>query len=101
MDNFTHCLQYIKVNKIKIYSDDGLYHLAKMDLFSLERPILEKILELYPKILQIDEITDFNPTITNNYGSPELLNIHEHVKEIKEKLNSLFKLLEEEKKKME
>ena len=97
--NHTVCLSYIVQNKIHLYNESGLYFVFKKEIFSLETPILEKVLDLYPKILLIDEITDFN--LQTTYGSPELLKIHEHIQEIKTKTNALLQILGEEKKKIE
>lgn len=97
IDTHTKCLSYIIQNKIHLYTDSGLYFVFKKEIFSLENSILEKILDLYPKILLIDEITDLNP---QTHGSLELLKIHDHIVEIKIKISELIKILEEEKKKI-
>jgi len=99
IDNHVTCLSYIIQNKIHLYNDDGLYFVLKKEMFSLEKPILEKILDLYPKILLIDEIASIDPVTT--HGSPELLKIHEHINNINMKMDELIKILDEEKKKIE
>jgi len=103
VDNFQSCVQYIVRNKLKLYSENGFYYALKKELFTLDKTLLEKILTVYPKIIFVDELI---PNI-GNYPSqplrstPDLLKIHEHIGEIKLKIDVLFQILDEEVKKME
>lgn len=84
---------------MRFYSEKGLYFELKKELFSLDSDILEKILSLYPKIIHIDELIDFDATVSG-FVSADVVNIHTYVNEIKPKLKELFTQLEAEKKKM-
>jgi len=84
---------------VRFYSEKGLYFELKKELFSLDSDILEKILSLYPKIIHIDELIDFDATVSG-FVSADVVNIHTYVNEIKPKLKELFTQLEAEKKKM-
>ncbi len=98
LGNHIVCLSYIVQHKIHLYTSEGLYFVLKKELFSLDTPILEKVLDLYPEILLIDEISDINPP--TQHGSPELLKIHEHMQDIKTKMHDLIIISAEEKKKI-
>jgi hypothetical protein len=103
VNNFQGCVEFIVRNKLKLYSENGFYYALKKELFTLDKPLLEKILEVYPKIIFVDELI---PDI-GNYPSqpllatPGLLKIHEYIGELKSKIDVLFQILDEEVKKME
>ncbi|MGA2916949.1 hypothetical protein [Methanoregula sp.] len=98
VDNFQDCIGYFVIHKIKLYSENGLYFVLKKELFVLDKSILEKILEIYPKIIFVDSII---PNSGDRHASPELLKIHENIAEIKLKLDALLLILKNEVQKME
>jgi hypothetical protein len=107
-DNPMECYRYLVENKVTIYSKEGLFFILKKEIFVLETPLLEKILEVYSKINLVDELIK-DVTTTYRFGtiasaaSPnaDFVNIPDYIVEIKSQIDVLFLALEVERKKNE
>jgi len=53
-DNVSACSIYLQRTSRPIYSKNGLYFRLKEELFSLNKPFLESILEIYSKIIFVE-----------------------------------------------
>jgi hypothetical protein len=103
-DNSMECYRYLVANKVKIYSNKGLYFILRKEIFVLETPLLEKILNLYSKINLVDELIS-GLSVTYRFGSiasatslnANFVNIPDYIIEIKAQIDELFIALEVEK----
>ncbi len=106
--NSMECYRYLIGNKIKIYSKDGLFFVLRKEVFELDTPLLEKILDVYSKINLVDDLL-FDTTITYRHGiiasamSPnaDFVKIPKYISDIKLQIDELFVMLDSEKKKNE
>lgn len=97
-DGFATCISFIEQHKLKFYSDDGLYFAFRKEMFILDAPILKKLLALYEKIFFVENISR-NPGISVSGGrayTRDALEIHNHISEIKTKINELLGILNED-----
>jgi len=101
VDNFLNCMNYVIQHDIKkIYDENGLYYVLKKELFILDKPTLEKLLDFYSNVILVDELLK-DTFVRNNYIRPSLLTsdiveMHQYLNEIKTKSTEIITILNDE-----
>jgi hypothetical protein len=104
VDTFLNCMNYVTLHNVTIYNENGLYYVLKKELLILDKPTIEKLLDLYSKVTLVDGLLK-DTFIRNNYTqqshlTPDVVNIHLYLNEIKTKSTDLITILNEEIEKM-
>jgi hypothetical protein len=97
IDNLNNVIRWLHVEKNPIYSDSGLFFIFRKEMFSLEQPLLEKMLSIYNKLIFIEQqwknLQLEKPKLDSE--TPKI------IEQLKNELNVFLPLLESERKKIQ